>query len=404
MISDEYNDVRHYFFHPLDFLKQSGQTSGLLRNASPCPERVAKGQHPSADVLAGTVIVYPPTIDWGFMKQRPQQLMQQFANHGHQVFYCNKTQSEDRVLEQVQPNLTVVHKNKAFIQNVVPALKRQGNSILLWVSWSKLHLFLDQYLPDFIVYDYVDDIPAWGPYLPKMVERADIIITTAGILKNQIDRMFPGKPNYLIPNGCDVRHFQKFASDPPEKPIEYQGHSGPIIGYIGAWAYWIDHDLVREITRAFPEALFSVIGVEYGVTVDRSIPNLVYLGQKPYEVLPQYLFYHDVCVIPFKISQITVATNPIKMYEYLAAGKPVVATDLPEVRSIPYVFIGEDNASFVDHIRRLLSSPAVFSRDEVNGWLAAQTWEERYRSIIRIFSEDDHFRRSRTAPFQRAGT
>ncbi|MEW6172562.1 MAG: hypothetical protein AB1510_05765 [Bacillota bacterium] len=139
MMSDEYNDVRHYFFHPLDFLKQSGQPSGLHRKASPCLQKVANdGQHPLTDGLAGTVIVYPPTIDWSFMKQRPQQLMQQFADHGHQVFYCNKTQFEDRILEQVQPNLTVVHNNKTFIQDVVPELKKQDNSILLWVSWSKL--------------------------------------------------------------------------------------------------------------------------------------------------------------------------------------------------------------------------------------------------------------------------
>jgi glycosyltransferase involved in cell wall biosynthesis len=252
---------------------------------------------------------------------------------------------------------------------------------LLWVSWSKLHLFLEQYLPDYIVYDYVDDIPAWGAYLPKMVAHADIVVTTAGILKNQIDQMFPSKPTHLIPNGCDVRHFQKFAGNPPEKPVEYQEHSGPIIGYIGAWAHWIDHDLVRQITLAFPEALFSVIGVEYGINADRSIPNLRYLGYKPYEVLPQYLYYCDVCVIPFRINQITVATNPIKVYEYLAAGKPVVATDLPEVRNIPFVYIGSDQASFIAHLKGVLSSSRPFDVDAVNRWLSAHTWERRYQSI-----------------------
>ncbi|MBO8127806.1 MAG: glycosyltransferase [Peptococcaceae bacterium] len=343
--------------------------------------------------LSNTVIIYPPTIDWHFMRQRPQQLMQQFALHGHEVYYCNKFQAKDQIFTQIQPNLTIVHDNKAFIRQTIPHLKKQGKKILVWVSWSKLHLFVDQYAPDFVVYDYVDDFPDWSPYLDKMINRADVIITTASVLKKQIEQTFPDKPCYLIPNGCDIRHFQKYEDHPPAKPIEYQKHKGPIISYVGAWAHWVDQDLVKKVARSFPEALISIIGVEFGAAVDKSIPNLIYVGYKPYEFLPVYLYHCDVCIIPFKINQITLATNPIKMYEALAAGKPVVATNLPEARNIPNVYIGKDHNTFIAHIDRILSSQVFFNKRMVNNWLSSHTWESRYQRIVNILKyEFDGFK------------
>lgn len=378
----EYSDLRHLFLPPPGMSGDIGRRGRAGPAAGPVDRRFVFREDRDR-----TVIVYPPTIDWCFMKQRPQHLMEQFALHGHQVFYCNKTQSTSRCLQEVLPNLTLVHDNRTFIRDVIPALKEQGKKVLLWVSWSKLHLFVDQYRPDFVVYDYVDDIPEWARYLHRMAERADVIVTTALILQQHIDRFFPEKPSYLIPNGCDVQHFRRFGNGLPERPPACRGHEGPIIGYVGAWAYWVDHDLVREITHSFPEALFCAVGVEYGVEPDRSIPNLRHVGHQPYEVLPQYLYHFDVCVIPFQVNRVTVATNPIKMYEYLAAGKPVVATDLPEARNVPGVWVGEDHASFIGHLRRLLSSPVTLDREEVDRWLASRTWERRYRSIIDMLND-----------------
>ncbi|RJX22462.1 MAG: glycosyltransferase family 1 protein [Desulforudis sp.] len=377
-LSREYNDIRHLFWSPAEVAPVEVDAGKSRLDMLGINRSLTRGD------TGDTVIVYPPTIDWHFMKQRPQQLMQQFALHGHQVYYCNKMQSKDRKYTQVIPNLTVVHDNKAFIREAIPFLKRQGKRILVWSSWSKLHLFLDQYAPDILVYDYVDDFPAWVPYLEKMVHMADVVCTTASSLKQHIERDFSGKPCYLIPNGCDLDHFQQYKHAPPERPVEYQDHDGPIITYIGAWAHWVDHDLVEQVAAAFPEALVSIIGVEYGAKVSQSVPNLKYLGYKFHEVLPRYLYYTDVCLIPFRLNQITLATNPVKMYEYLAAGRPVVTTDLPEARNAPGVNIGKDRDSFVSCVGRILSSLIAFDADEVNRWLRLHTWENRYKRIDEI--------------------
>lgn len=346
------------------------------------PEKV-----PIAD--SEVVIISPPTIDWNFMKQRPQQLMEQFALHGYTAYYCNKTQLKATPFTAVQSNLFLIHDNAFFINHIVPRLKGLGKKILVWASWAKLYPFIDLYQPDLVVYDYIDDFPDWRVYLSPMVMRADLVTATSIILQKQITAEFPDKPTYLIPNGCDLKHFRP--QETVEKPKELANFNGPVITYSGAWAKWVDRKLVYKIADSFPNALIAIIGVEFGATIDRSIPNLRYFGYKSYSELPKYLQSSTVCIIPFLIHEITIAANPIKMYEYLASGKPVVSTDIPEAHGVPGVHIGTTRDSFLAQIRCILNGEQAFDKQEVNCWLAGHTWEARFHTISRILEEAEFF-------------
>ncbi|MBS4026628.1 MAG: glycosyltransferase [Clostridia bacterium] len=336
------------------------------------------------------IIIYPPTIDWEWMTQRPQHLMNKFATD-YEVFYCNKTQSNSSFITQQPSKLKIVHKNKKFIKRVIPQLKTKGKKIILWVSWPMLYSNIYQYQPDMVIFDYIDDFPFWASYVPKMVKKADLIFTTAEVLQKQIARLFPSKPCYRIPNGCNIEHFIPIEGHSQYiRPKEYQNHDGPIITYVGAWASWVDQALVRQIATSFPKSMVSVIGIEFGEKVDLSLRNISYLGYKPYHDLPKYLHFSDVCIIPFKYNRITKATNPVKMYEYLAAGKPVVSSDLPEVRNVPNVRIGRDEEEFIRKIRLALStSLSSEEKNQLTDWLSLQTWENRYQKIIQILKEYD---------------
>ncbi|MCX7773385.1 MAG: glycosyltransferase [Clostridia bacterium] len=341
-----------------------------------------------AALSKNSVVVYPPTIDWSYMKQRPQQLMEQFSLHGFEVYYCNKTQSKTILTTSINPKLTLIHDNRYFISSMIPELKKQGKHILLWVSWSKLHAFLDQYQPDFIIYDYLDDFDAWKPYLRPMVDKADMVVTTSKILQTEMETEYPYKKSAMIPNGCDLNHFSPKPTVPV--PWEFKNHTGPIITYSGAWARWVDHELVEKLALTFKDALVAIIGTEFGVSVPRTIPNLRYLGYKPYEELPPYLQYSTVCLIPFTLQPVTLATNPIKMYEYLASGRPVVSTDIPEARGIPSVHIGTSHTEFIDKARLILENQAPFRKDEVGEWLSAHTWSKRFEAIMEALEDYLH--------------
>ncbi|NLP00227.1 MAG: glycosyltransferase family 1 protein [Clostridiaceae bacterium] len=331
------------------------------------------------------VVIYPPTIDWDYMRQRPQQLMEQFSLNEYEVFYCNKTQLTNKLFTEINSHLKIVHNNSCFIRDIVPELKRLGKKIILWVSWSKLHAFLDSYLPDFIVYDYLDDFEAWRPYLKSMIEKANIVITTSKILKEQMAEEYPDKPSIMVPNGCDIKRFR--LPNSIGKPPELYSHEGPVITYSGAWASWIDVKLVERIAETFNHALICVIGTEFGIKVPAHHPNLKYLGQKTYSQLPEYLINSTICIIPFLINSITIATNPIKMYEYLASGKPVVSTNLPEAKNVPSVYIAKDHESFIERIKLILEGKAGFRDDETYVWLEEHTWEKRFEKINAFIKE-----------------
>ena len=342
-----------------------------------CPNNVPLGHVPIPDT--GTVVIYPPTINWDWMKQRPQQIMEQFARYGYPVYYCNMTQQKGCLSTQLDENLTLIHNNSSFIQESIPLLKAQGKKILVWCSWSKLYPLISRYRPDFVVYDYLDNFPKWEPYLHGMVEAADIVVTTARTLQNRMVEHYPGKPVCLAPYGCSLDRFQSGTEYPV--PPEFQEHSGPVILYSGAWADWVDTELVEETARAFPEAMVAIVGAEFNTTVNKSISNLRYVGYRPFDALPAYLCHSTICIIPFRINPITIAANPIKAYEYLAAGKPVVSTDLPEVRNMPGVQIGTTHTKFLEQVEKALKEPAAHPQEDVSKWLENQTWERRFEQI-----------------------
>src|SRR6185369_151204 len=134
-----------------------------------------------------------------------------------------------------------------------------------------------------------------------------------------------------IRNGCEVEHF---ASVPPGRELQRDGR--PVIGYFGAISEWFDIALVVALARARPGWRFVLVGSTFGCDTReaRRLPNIEMKGEVPYAELPGWVHGFDVCIIPFVLNELTSCTNPVKVYEYLSAGKPVVATRLPELVAI----------------------------------------------------------------------
>ncbi len=136
---------------------------------------------------------------------------------------------------------------------------------------------------------------------------------------------------HLVRNGTDFELFNQLTPNGILKDI-----NGPIIGYYGAIAEWFDTELIVHCAMEHPDWNFVLIGSTVGCDTSslEKLKNVHLLGEKPYKELPLYLYHFDVCTIPFKINPLTLATNPVKFYEYLSSGKPVVTVRLPELE--PY--------------------------------------------------------------------
>lgn len=354
------------------------------------------------------LVIYPPTIDWSFMKQRPQHLMERFSRKGHAVLYFNKRNTAGPVIEKAAANLFVVRHGAFVLDELIPRLELQGKP-LYWTSWSKKIAHAARLPVDCtVIYDCVDDFPDWEEAERRWIGEVDGIVCTAERLERKMREAAPHKPLVQVPNGCDWAFFSKAASLRTARIEGVPAWDGPKLGYIGAWAPWVDEALLARLAEAMPEAQIVIIGPKLRSDEPALPDNVVYAGYKDYAELPELLGYMDVCLIPFRKNRITESTNPIKVYEYLAAGRPVVSTDLPEVRKLgSHVAVAQTAEQFIEAVR---ASCRTEDRERQKRSLYAKqfSWDHRFLAIesalTRLdpaFQLTDRMLASRIAPYGR---
>ncbi|HTX68666.1 MAG TPA: glycosyltransferase [Thermoleophilia bacterium] len=227
----------------------------------------------------------------------------------------------------------------------------------------------------------------------QLLAAADVVFCSAAGLFESKRRMVSGAI-HLVRNGADVEHFVSRGRSVPTDMVQLPR---PIVGYVGAVADWIDFELLRAVARLRPQWSFVLIGPVFkgmrmgDTTVLRPIldvANVYLLGPRAYEEVPAYLEAFDVATIPFKLNGLTEDTNPIKVYEYLAAGVPVVSTPLPEVLSLPGVGVASTAAEFVEQceIASRVRSDADALPERV-GTAVRNSWEARAEVAWAAISE-----------------
>lgn len=329
------------------------------------------------------IVIYPQTLDWNFMKQRPQQMMAQLGKLGHTVFFLNQTQTADVPME-VEENVYVVSNRGDFLNEILPSARKR-NKVIVWTTWPKLWKRIERFQPDKIIYDSCDEFPQWARYERRMIESADAVVCSAKTIFTRLQTRFPEKRIQLIRNAADSSFIN---TDKLEKPQDMP-FGNPIVGYVGAWAYWVDHDLMEKLLKVFPHVNFVVLGVPYGHVPSYNQSNLYFLGPKPHEVLPNYIRNFDVGIIPFQYNPITLATNPIKAYEYLSLGIDVLSTAIPEcIEMEPFLTTATSHDDFIQKLGNLLSKKRLKVEIEQRVRFASQnTWSERGIKADRLIQE-----------------
>jgi hypothetical protein len=148
---------------------------------------------------------------------------------------------------------------------------------------------------------------------------------------------------------------------------------------------WIDYELITEVVRQCPDFFFVFLGPDHEGSVSRlpQLANVRWLGPKPYATLQTYASLFQVATVPFQVNNVTRSSCPVKIFEYLALGKPIVSTALPECRRYRGVLIAEDPA---DYVRQLHEAIALSKKPTFTAMMAqearANTWEQRAHSCI----------------------
>ncbi len=332
-------------------------------------------------------ILYPPTLDFDYLVQRPQQIMKSFSQLGRTSYYINwpgPNMRRNKGIEQISPNLFLFN-------NVDPApYLKKVNPVVYYTSAAHSDM-VNNYRPALVVFDSVDEpsgeFEGWKPYYEHAVRTADIVLATSQKLFNMAKGI--NTNTYLIPNGCDYDYFSQASTRTLPVPQELQNLPRPIIGYVGVLATWCDFDLVDQMARNFPHYSFVMIGPKYNVSDLPQHPNLHWLGFKPYHELAYYTQMFDVGIIPFQLTSMVEAVNPIKMWEYMAVGMPVVTTALPEAKQYEgLVYYSNNYNEFFSNITRALADTSPELREQRMELARRNSWLERAQQIINVI--EDH--------------
>jgi hypothetical protein len=348
-----------------------------------------------------------PVIDWHFRFQRPQQLSLALVRMGHRVVYLSPdfaTNPRRKPFEFVgsphhnvflyrlscpppQPRLYESLLSAAQLDDVGAHLASLAEafspaSVVRLVQhpfWGRLMRYFSQGL---LVYDLMDEHSAFlgsGSWIPEeendLVREADLVTVTSSRL---FDRSAKASRRLVLPNAADIAHFSKVTPRPiGDLPFR--------LGYYGAISHWFDTTLITESAKAHPEWEFELVGSTFQAALGElpSLRNIKLVGEQEYAALPEYLSRWDVALIPFKDIPLTRATNPVKIYEYLAAGKPVVATRLAELQDFSdWVYLASGPEEFVAQVE----NAAAEGRDPELAVLRKQaveheTWDNRAHSL-----------------------
>ncbi|ODA39712.1 glycosyltransferase family 1 protein [Desulfosporosinus sp. BG] len=313
-------------------------------------------------------IIYPPSIPWSWMFQRPQQLLGQFSASGKTVLYEDLGNFSQAKVISLSPTL---HLCQGVSAMDIPHARPR----ILWLTVPSHINSMDYYNPDLVIYDAVDEakeeFSSWAPYYPTILERADLIFCSSQSIYGYFSVRHPKV--YLVPNGVDYVHF---SPSPGYRPSDLPSGK-PIIGYSGAIAPWVDWELLKVAIRENPELNFVFIGALFQLNkFPLKAKNVFYLGLKPYCELPGYFHHFNVGIIPFLQTEMTKGCNPIKLYEYYATGIQVLGTPLPELLTIPKINLESDPQTFSTRLRHLIEGED-FSKAERMAYAQANDWSER---------------------------
>lgn len=358
------------------------------------------------------IILWRSNFGWDVpLFQRPQHISLNLSKQNCLVFY-EITFFTDRVksVKQANDNLVLINlensRVRANLYNKLLKAKKPKFVQIYSTDWNMKLDEMKEYIKNGfkIIYEYIDEI---NPILSGTKEIPEnikekynymlqdtknvYVVVTADKLKEDILSKRGDKNLVFACNGVDYEHYKnidtefKFDDDFNKILLENK----PIIGYYGAMAVWFDYDLIKELALKRPNYNIVLIGTKYDDSLEKSkleeIENIHFLGTRNYKVLKNYANCFNVCTVPFLINDITKATSPLKIFEYMALEKPIVTTAMDECKKYKSIYIANSKDEFITLIDEALKLSKDNNKDyfeTLEKEAIENSWANKVKSIV----------------------
>lgn len=295
---------------------------------------------------------------------------------------------------------TILNKvnNKRYAASILRAAQKLGFKD--FILFNDNDIFRCYYLPELLkpsvsIYYSRDNMVAveyWkhhGKRLePLLIAKSDVCVANSSYLANYCKKYNPN--SYYVGQGCDLSMFTGF--NQAFIPQDLSRIKGPIIGYVGALqSIRLDIELLEHIAQTKSEWQLVLVGPEdreFTASNLHQYPNIHFLGSKTPDLLPAYISGFDVCINPQIVNQVTIGNYPRKIDEYLAMGKPTVAT-LTEAMSVfeDFVYLANSKQDYTRLITQALAENTPYLQQARINFASTHTWENNVKEIYKAILE-----------------
>jgi UDP-galactopyranose mutase len=371
----------------------------------------------SGDARGGPAIVCFSNLDWDWLKYRKQHLMERLsacfpvvyvnpprACKWRQLFRRRRTVRHGATLWVHEPLVlpgrahAAIHRwNDRLIASAIRALVPERQPMMAWVYSPHALAFVRLLRPSHLVYDMADHygVPS-GAHVRDAAEAKELrrladleaqLLKTADLVFCASEPLLERarqetRAAHLVPNGCD---FDAYA----EPMARRSWVCRPRIGYVGTIAPRVDVALLVRLARERPDWDIQVVG-PVSPLVDLAhcptLPNLIWTGPIPYSSVPATIAALDVGILPLLEIPFATQASPIQVYDYLAAGKPVVSTPVAQLQKLPRLVSTATGEGFAGAIERALAIDSPVLVAERRAFARANSWEARVRQILPLLA------------------
>jgi len=376
------------------------------------------------------------SIDWDHIWQGHQEIMSMLAADGHRVLFVENTGVRAPALGDLprvrKRILTWWRATKGFReerQNLFVysplLLPFPYSRVARWINgyfmfralrrWSEIIGFhrpvvwsflptplaldvINAVDPRLTIYYCIDDLANSSHGARKIVsseeklfKRADLVFVTSEKLRQRAAAFRPDV--HLFPFGVSFERFERVRNLAAPPPVDMASLPRPIAGYVGGLHQWVDQQLIVDTARRMPDVSFVLVGPEQSdISLLKTCPNIHLLGQRSHDEVPAYVKAFDVALIPYRLAEYTANVYPTKLNEYLVMGKPVVATDLPEIRRFndthgAVVRIASNAEAFSADVRGALEDGSPQAVERRIAVAQENSWRSRLDRMRALISE-----------------